>query len=1456
MKRIVFCILCFFILSFRINAEIINIPTDQPTIQQGIDVASANDTILIADGTYYENLQINGKEIMLASWFIIDSDSSHIENTIIDGSLYTNPEEASVIAFFPGDNPNAVPRIIGLTLINGFGWKVEETIQDTTIEKKVGGGLYIKNLNPVLSHNHIKNNAVEDEGGGGYVLNCIPNFGGEIEFEGNWDWERAINPGGNVFLNNFANVGKTIYVKYENDPQTIYMDNCYFDIYNEENSNLTNYWASSTGEFSLNNISGVEEFITSDIYVSTNGNDENDGLTLETAFRHINYALSQVYADLLNPITIHIAERIYSPSLSGEEYPLQMVNWVSLEGVGEDSTVLDAESIDRVLMFDSASGIMINSLTITNGNSYYSFGYGGGIYCVLSDPVFINVSVVNNSSSASGGGLYFLESYPNLENTTISNNFADWWGGGISCHNSDPILENVSIRTNSCSASGGGISCQNSNPIIENMIIANNSADSNGGGISFYDSTPNIVNTIIENNTSVRQGGGIYCSNSNPNLENVTIKNNSTDVFGGGFYCVDSVPIFSNENLCNIYLNNVEERGNGSDIYSTTQINVVVDTFTVTNPTDFHASPIENFSFEILNGIQNQVNSDLYVSPDGDNNNSGLNINEPLRTIQYACSIVLADSLTPRIIFLSEGTYSNSQTGELFPISLPDNVSLVGENQNNVILDAEGNGSVVSCAHVENVSISDLTITNGDANSGGGIYCYYSGPVIENVKISNNSAGNGGGIHCYYSNPVLENVIIEDNSSYKGGGIYCHYSDPVLINIVIKDNSVTNNGGGIYCNWFGNPILENVTIANNSADDGGGGIFCYSSSYPTFSNENRCNIYMNNTNFRESGSDIYSTELIQVIVDTFTVLNPTNYHASPIENFTFDILHSIQNQINADLYVSPDGNNNNSGLNINEPLRTIQFACSIILADNQNPHAIFLSEGTYSPSINGEHFPIILPDFVSLIGESQNNCILDAEGSAGVIKIENTDNVTVFNLTITNGDDFFGGGIYCYQSNPDLYNLTITNNNGLHSGGIHLRNFSNPNLMNLTIINNSGQESGGIKCGYGCNSNMENITISENVADYGGGINFDNSFPILNNVMISNNMANIYGGGMYFENSYPTITNLSLLNNSASSGGGLYFDSSISNPIITDVVIKDNIAYENGGGIACHMSSPFLLNAIITSNMAYENGGGVYCIWHGSPVFRNLTMSHNTANGNGGGIYNILNSNPYLQNCIMWFDNPEEVYFDGEIIDYPNSITIMYSDIEDGEDGIITNNNGTVNWMAGNISEDPLFVGIGEDPYLLSEYSQCIDAGIPDTTGLYLPAWDIIGNHRVWDGDDDGIATIDMGAYEYGAPSVNMDDNEITEGSEMYLYQNYPNPFNPCTNISFNLIKESIVEISIYNIKGQEVKVLINKKLDSGLHTIKWNGTDNTDKSVASGIYLYRLKTGGYESIKRMLLLK
>lgn len=104
-------------------------------------------------------------------------------------------------------------------------------------------------------------------------------------------------------------------------------------------------------------------------------------------------------------------------------------------------------------------------------------------------------------------------------------------------------------------------------------------------------------------------------------------------------------------------------------------------------------------------------------------------------------------------------------------------------------------------------------------------------------------------------------------------------------------------------------------------------------------------------------------------------------------------------------------------------------------------------------------------------------------------------------------------------------------------------------------------------------------------------------------------------------------------------------------------------------------------------------------------------------------------------------------------------------------------------------------------------------------------------------------------------------DVEIQEDSdglpkEFALHQNYPNPFNPTTVIEYALPKASHVRITIYNLLGQQVKLLVAQDQPAGYKTVLWDGRTDSKAEVSSGVYFYRIMAGDFVNCKKMLLLK
>jgi hypothetical protein len=150
-----------------------------------------------------------------------------------------------------------------------------------------------------------------------------------------------------------------------------------------------------------------------------------------------------------------------------------------------------------------------------------------------------------------------------------------------------------------------------------------------------------------------------------------------------------------------------------------------------------------------------------------------------------------------------------------------------------------------------------------------------------------------------------------------------------------------------------------------------------------------------------------------------------------------------------------------------------------------------------------------------------------------------------------------------------------------------------------------------------------------------------------------------------------------------------------------------------------------------------------------------------------------------------------------------------------------------------------------DQPYYY--YVTAVDDGSQNSDGL-VPGQGLESSHT---------ANRTLRAAVPGEPT-SIDSDRTTKGlpAEFSLSQNFPNPFNPETTINLALPVDAHVTLNIYNISGQLVRTLKRERLSAGYHVIKWDGKNNNDRRVGSGIYFFRIQAGAYAETKRMVLLK
>lgn len=1097
-------------------------------------------------------------------------------------------------------------------------------------------------------------------------------------------------------------------------------------------------------------------------YVSTLGNDANDGLSWSTAKKTITAAVNTCEPN----DSVWVAKGTYS-----EQVYIQLSFNISLYGgfAGDEADL-------------SGRNWALNKTIITAGPT--------------------NVCVVCLSGS------------PRVDGFTISNSRR-----GISCANSSPtIINNVITGNYNYGSSGGGIYCSNSSARIINNIIAGNGAESDlnyyGGGIYCESSSPVLIhNTIVKN--IAFYGGGIYFKNSSPTIINTIVAFNSS-----GIYRSDSLglPVFGNN--C-VYGNHTYNYAGITDPTGTDG-NISADPdFVSTEYGDFHIQPgstcidagsngnvgsesdidgqqriqpqagLVDIGADECDGITRTYEPEVIirVSLDGNNANDGSTWTLAKRTIGVAINAVNGRNGE---IWVKQGTYMERITLKSF-IHLYGgfNGTEILKEERNVpayptIINGSGTGTVVSITGIACCTVDGFTLTHGALGAG----IFDSLPILSNNTIKDNA---GYGISCSNScakirdNTIMKNLnrgiyisglspeishnLIYDNYFVDkisfGGGIYCQYSQPIIINNVIWRNG-GSPGGGIYIKSASPTIANNIIMYNvamtGSSWNGpgsGGGIYCEGSSSPKI---------VNNTIYQNSAADgggIYSENIVLDIANNIVAFNENGIHipaGSTLRN----------NCVYGNTEYNYSGITDQTGINGN-----ISSDPNFVCTDYRNLHlppgsacidAGSNDDAAWDTDIDGQ--PRIQPaggtvdigadEFDGTIWPAANVVIRvspdgnDANDGLTWETAKKTVQTGIDAAFMKGGDVWVKAGTYQGQFSVKpfvhLYGgfdgteqereqrnwtFNTTTLNAMYAGTVVTASGSVVTAIDgFTITRGyttNPNAAGGIYCG-GTTIKIRNNIISYNRGDFGGGIN-SGSCPLelINNRIVAN--QGTYGGGVHCTTLDSVISGNEFSGNIASScGGGIYSDGPISGQGPCAVIVNNQFVGNtaaNGGGVYFPNRPVKLINNSFIANTATSEGAAIYGYYSLNTVVANNIIAFNSwaVRMNGTAIDSVFNNNCIYGNECPCSDMARLIGVNGNISADPNFVRQPYSGT-DGQWGTADDDYGDLRLTAG---------------------SHCIDAG--DNTSLPADVLaDLVQEPRITDGNCDAELVVDMGAYEYYLP--------------------------------------------------------------------------------------------------------
>ncbi len=447
-----------------------------------------------------------------------------------------------------------------------------------------------------------------------------------------------------------------------------------------------------------------------------------------------------------------------------------------------------------------------------------------------------------NLGPVDGAGISCVNASPTIRHCRFVDGYASWSypgpgsgmygsGGAIACSDgAAPEIADCVFITCIAGESGGAIHARDAAPVILDCAFTDNRSYGRGGAINLKDSPAVINGCVFTDNRAVNGDGGALCldaSSAEITLNEFTL---NRSLRGGAVACLGATPIIGGaSDLGNRFDRNYS--GSGADLFAqvpASTIDARFNTFTGLMMSDYCVSPQETFDLSGSQTTATPIQSDVFVAQDGSDENSGLSIDAPFRTIQFALSRVLPTEASPITIHIASGEYSAFTTGEAFPLPLLSHLSLSGADQCRTHLNPSYQSVCLFGHHDTDVRIDGIDIRGGSGESGGGLHASDCQVELTNLTVRESVAEKGAAMYLSGTDASMRSVLIMDNySRYMGSsaGVVAIGGHLRILDSVITRNASDGPGGGVYVQ--GAALIASCRITENEARRAsGGGVFC------------------------------------------------------------------------------------------------------------------------------------------------------------------------------------------------------------------------------------------------------------------------------------------------------------------------------------------------------------------------------------------------------------------------------------------------------------------------------------------------------------------------------------------------------------------------------------------------------------------------------------------------------